>query len=83
MTVLANTKHYLVEYDQSPVALLSIVHVESGKAVSLTGKRVAGEFRDCLKTHTADRVIETFIKLGGNDWRPMYKPGRARNHLSH
>jgi hypothetical protein len=72
-TTLTETDDYRVEYESK---MLSIVHKASGQAVSLTGKRIAGDFRDCLQTHTPDRVIRTYMRLAksaGANWQPMYK----------
>jgi hypothetical protein len=74
MTILAITEDYLVEYESG---LLTISRYTDGYCLGFSGRRVAGEFRDCLKTHTADKVIETYIKIArGAQWEPMYKPHR-------
>ncbi|WP_419902091.1 hypothetical protein [Kiloniella sp.] len=73
MTILAETQDYLVEYE---TGLLTIARYSDGHCIGFKGRRVAGEFRDCLKTHSPERVVETFIKAAGPNpkWGPLYKP---------
>lgn len=74
MTILAITEKYLVEYESR---ILTISRYSDGHCLSFAGRRVAGEFRDCLKTHTAEQTVETYIKIARNKpWEPMYKPHR-------
>ena len=71
MTVLANTTDHLVEYEYG---MLSIARKIDGKAMCFKGKRVCGNFRDCLKTHSAERTIQTWLLIiSGNEWQPLYK----------
>lgn len=80
MTVLAQTDDYLVEYERP---LLTIARFSDGHCLGFEGKRVAGEFRGCLKTHPAERVIETYIRMVGPqpNWEPLYKPDVMRRHF--
>ena len=71
-TVLAATPEYLAEYQRAG-RLLTIARRSDGHAVALTGPSVAGDFRDCLRTHTPERVCETFAAIAGADWHPLYK----------
>lgn len=74
MTVLAVTASHLVEFESG---LLSVIRWDDGRALSFTGRRVAGEFRDCLRSHGAERATATFIRIAGPgaDWTaPPYKP---------
>lgn len=76
MTVLASTPDHLAEYEAG-ARLLTITRRTDGHCVALTGARVAGEFRDCLRTHAPERVIQTFLRIAGGagaDWTPLYKP---------
>lgn len=75
MTILANTAAHLVEFE---CGFLSIHRRSDERHLALTGKRIAGDFRACLKTHPPERVIATFIRMAGPGvtWHaPMYKPG--------
>ena len=75
MTVLASTADHLVEFE----AGMLIIHRRSDERhMALTGKGIAGQFRDCLKTHTPEKVISTFTRIAGPNptWHePMFKPG--------
>lgn len=80
MTILAETKDYLVEFE---ARLLTISRYSDGHCKGYSGKRVAGEFRDCLKTHTPERVIDLYLKMfRGQDWQPLYKPERMPRALN-
>lgn len=75
MTILARTDDYCAEYESG---LLTIVRRTDGAFKAFSGRRVAGEFRDCLKTHTPERVFEVWIKMFPQDgWTlGMYKKGK-------
>jgi len=70
MTILASTRDHLVEYE---AGMLTIARRTDGNCIALQGRGIAGQFRACLKTHSAERTIQTFISLGAT-WRPLYKP---------
>ena len=73
MTILAITPEYLAEYE---AGILTIARYSDGKAVSLAGKGIAGEFRACLKTHAPQRVCETFIRIAVDAHkRAVARPG--------
>lgn len=75
MTILASTPAHLVEFENG---FMSIHRRSDERHLALKGKRIAGDFRDCLKTHPAERVIATFIRMAGPavTWHaPIYKPG--------
>jgi hypothetical protein len=73
MTILASTADYLVEYE---AGMLTIARRYDGNCIGLTGRGIAGQFRDCLKTHGAERTIQTYIRMvPGATWQPLYKPG--------
>lgn len=76
MTTLAETPYYLVEYDQwAGHRLLGITDKFTGLCKTMTSDRIAGEFRDCLRTHSPERVIQTYLRLAANlPWEPTYKP---------
>ena len=77
MTVLAETNEYLVEFEQSPTPMLTISRYSDGCCKAMTGKGLSSQFKDCLKTHSAEKVTQTFLKLANTvcpDWGPMYKP---------
>lgn len=76
MTILANTKAFLAEFENG---VLTITRRSNGLHIAFQGERVAGEFRDCLKTHDADTVCETYGRIWGfgRGWLPcLYKQGR-------
>ena len=74
MTVLAKTADHLVEFENG---MLTIARYSDGHCVGLTGKGIAGQFRDCLKTHTPERVVEVFLKIVPNAmWQPLYHPDK-------
>lgn len=76
MTILAYTSEYLVEYTIPGGGLLTIARHGDGHCKGLIGQGIAGEFRDCLKTHSPAKVIEVFLKMALNaEWRPLYKVG--------
>jgi hypothetical protein len=76
MSVLAETHDYLVEYDQwAGHRLLVITDKWNGFSKTMTGPRIAGDFKDCLTTHSPSRVIETWLKIMRNQpWQQTYKP---------
>lgn len=72
MTILAKTADHLVEFENG---VLTIARYSDGHCVGLTGRGIAGQFRDCLKTHAPERVVETFLRIVRNQmWQPLYKP---------
>lgn len=74
MTVLANTQDYYVEFE---AGFLSITRRTDGHCLGMKGKGIAGQFRACLKTHSPERVVQTFIRMARNvQWEPLYKPHR-------
>lgn len=79
-SVLADTPEYLVEFSRSPIVMLTIARRSDGHCVHLTGRRVAAEFRDSVRTHGPDRAIRTFIAIARNNWSPLYKPARMPPH---
>lgn len=72
MTVIADNENYLVEYEAK---MMSITSRETGLTISFTGARIAGDFRDCLKTHPIDRVVQTYVRMASKfaKWERMYK----------
>lgn len=76
MTILANTRMHLVEFESG---VLTISRRSDQWHLAMTGKRIAGDFRDCLKTRPAELVVATYIRLAqqvGITWQPsLYKPG--------
>lgn len=74
MTILAKTDLYLVEYE---AGFLSIARYSDGYCKAAKAKGIAGQFRDCLKTHSAERTIEVYLRMMRRfDWEPLYKPER-------
>jgi len=74
MTILAMTDDYLVEYESG---ILTISRYSDGYCKACKGKRVAGDFRDCLKTHSVEKVIDVYLKMIAKfPWQPLYKPSR-------
>lgn len=74
MTILASTADHLVEFE---AGILTIARRTDGYCLAMKGKRIAGDFRDCLKTHAPERVIQTYMRLAQQakiDWTPLYKP---------
>lgn len=79
MTVLAQTESHLVEFE---FGVLTIARYSDGHCLMLKGRGIAGHFRDCLKTHSPQRVTETFIRMcRGQEWQPLYKPHRMPREL--
>lgn len=73
MTILAYASEHLVEYTRAGGGLLTIARHGDGHCKGLTGKGIAGQFRDCLKTHPPGKVIDIFLKMvRGGEWRPPY-----------
>jgi len=84
MTVLAKTKTHIAEYERGHGGLLTIARSD-GKCLGLTGKGIADQFRDCIRTSGADKTIDCFIRLAlysGSDWRPLYKKSAMPNILT-
>ena len=80
---LAKTADYLVTYEGP---LFSILRRSDEKQLVLSSRHGAvGEFRDCVRTHGAERTIETFIRLAeynGQAWGPSgFKPGVIQRRL--
>jgi hypothetical protein len=76
MTILANTPEYLVEFE---ARVLTISRRSDGMHVALEGRGIAGQFRECLKTHEPNRVVQTFLRITGKPltWLPpLYRAGR-------
>lgn len=61
MTILASTPAYVVEHESG---VFSIMRRADNMGLHMTGKRIVGDFRDCLRTHAPERVIQTYIRLG-------------------
>ena len=73
-TLLAKTQEYLVEYEGGA---LHIARYLDGYAIGMRGKGICGQFKACLKTHSPERAIQTFLRmLPGATWKPCYKPER-------
>lgn len=75
MTILANTPEYLVEFE---AGILTISRRSDCMHVALEGRGIAGQFRECLKTHDANRVVQTFLRMprGPLNWLPpLYRDG--------
>ena len=81
MTTLANTARFLVEYDAPKY--LTITARQTGLSKTAVGRRIAGDFRDCLKAKGgyADATCEFYLKhiLKGDEWTRIYKPGKVRS----
>lgn len=73
MTILAKTADHLAEFE---CGILTIARYSDGHAIALKGRGIAGQFRDCLKTATPEKVISTFIRIGESDHkRTTARPG--------
>lgn len=80
MTILASTPDYLVEFE---AGMLTIARRVDGHCVAMRGRGIAGDFRDCLKTHSPERVIQTYLRICPRPvWSPLYVPDRMKPHLS-
>lgn len=74
MSILAITPAHLVEFE---VGILTIARFSDGACITLKGKGIAGEFRDCIRTHGEERATATFLGIAGSQpWVPLYKPHR-------
>lgn len=74
MTILASTDDHLAEFE---AGVLTIARYSDGHCKTMKARGIAGEFRRCLKTHTPERVIATYLRLAdqaGCKWEPLYKP---------
>ncbi|MBN8557862.1 MAG: hypothetical protein J0L74_09360 [Burkholderiales bacterium] len=72
MTILAATTEHLVEFE---AGILTIARYSDGHCLTLKATGIAGQFRDCIRTHGAERATATFIRICRNqDWAPLYKP---------
>ncbi len=75
MTILAYTTTHLVEYERTG-SLLTIARHSDGKCKGLTGKGIAGNFKDSLNGVNAQRVTNLFLRMAENqEWKPLYKAG--------
>lgn len=73
MTILACTTTHIAEFEDG---LLTIARYSDGQALGLTGKGIAGQFRACLKTHSAERTIDCYIRMAQAAHRRMIaRPG--------
>ena len=80
MTILADTPEHLVEFESG---LLTIARRTDGHCVALNGRGIAGQFRDCLRTHSPERVVQTFLRIArGQEWQPLYNPARMPAHAA-
>jgi hypothetical protein len=72
MTVLINTQAWVVEYDARH---LWVTKRETAMTLPIAGTSLVKMVRDCLKTHTPDRVAETCSRLLGPnaEWVRLYK----------
>lgn len=81
--VLASTASHFVEHGRSGSSgpVLFIVRRTDGHCIAMTaGRRAVGEFRDCLRTHSAERVIACYLRMAesaGCKWSPLYKATAA------
>ncbi|HLP66751.1 MAG TPA: hypothetical protein VK181_04455 [Rhizobium sp.] len=74
MTILAITSAHLVEFE---AGILTIARYSDGACVTLQGKGIASQFRDCVHTHGEERATATFLRIAGSQpWMPLYKPHR-------
>ena len=74
MKRLIDTAHWLLEMDTR--THMSITNRMTGETAIITGKRLVGDVRDCLKTHDPDRVAETYARMAtavGATWSRVYK----------
>lgn len=75
MTILASTDEHVVEHESG---VFSIMRRADNMALHMEGRRIVGDFRDCLKTHSPERVIATYIRMGEQvtSWQASgYKAG--------
>lgn len=76
MTIVLSTPDYVVEHEPRH-RLLTIARRADGQCLAFQGRRVAGQFRDCVRTHGSDYTLGRWIAWGRDAWTPLYKPGRA------
>lgn len=76
MTILASTPEHLVEFS---CGMLTIARRTDGQCLAMKASGIAGEFRSCVKSHSAERAIATHIRIGERiaTWKPLYKAGRV------
>jgi len=80
MTILAITADHLVEFE---AGFLTIARYSDGYCKGAKAKGIAGQFRDCLKTHTPERTVECFLRMMRKfEWEPLYKPHCMPRSLS-
>lgn len=72
MAVLINTPKWHVEFGES---LLWVTSRVTGLTLAVQGQGLSGQVRACLKTHSPDRVAETFSRIYGPNanWVKLYK----------
>jgi len=78
LTILAETDAYLIEYE---AGTLTVARYSDGHCLVVPYERAAGMFRDCLKTHSIERTIECFIRMGEAAYRRMTSKPGYRSHL--
>lgn len=74
MTTLIDTASWLIEMDTP--RHMSITNRETGLSAMITGKRLVGDLRSCLKTHTPDQVGACYARMAtsiGAPWQAVYK----------
>lgn len=74
MTILAKTDEYLAEFE---AGYLTIARYSDGYCKAWKYSGIAGDFRQCLKVHGAEKTISIYLKIMRKaEWEPLYKPHR-------
>lgn len=73
MKPLIDTTNWLVEFESG---CLFVTDRATGLSATMTGPGIAGDVRDCLKTHTPDDVAACYARIAngiGCAWEAHYK----------
>lgn len=73
MAVLIDSPAWLVEFESR---CLFVTNRETGLSATLQGARIAGDVRDCLKTHAPDKVAACYARIADSlkcEWQKHYK----------
>lgn len=80
---LAKTPDYLVEIGRAPGHgyMLTIARKTDGHCVAIYGKSIGKMWREDCERYGLDRTLQTYLKIGADQWQPLYKASAIQRML--
>lgn len=80
---LAKTPDYLVElgHARGYGYLLTIARKTDGHCVAFYGRLVGESFREAVKRYGVQQTIESYLRIAGDSWEPLYKASAIQRML--